>query len=106
MIGVHDFAEHVELQLRVRGIADAHRRRILITGQAVDFPFGEPPLAADAVHDLQLIGGAGNRAQQPFAPSPRLFVIAGVHGAEQRQGGVAQPAIAVIPIALAAEPLR
>ena len=106
MIGVHDLAEHVELQLGVRRIADAHRRGFLVAGQPVGVPFGEPPLAADAVHDLQLIRAAGDRAQQPFAPSLRFFVIAGMHGAEQRQRGVAQPAIAVIPIALAAEPLR
>ena len=60
---VHDFAEDVELQLAVRGIADAHRRGIFIAGQPGRRPFGQPPLAGDTVHDLQLIGTARHRAQ-------------------------------------------
>ena len=103
---VHGLAEHVELPLRVRGVADAHRRRLLIAGQPICDPFDQPPFAADAVHDLKLLRAAGDGAQQPFAPGLRLLVIAGMHDGEQRQRGVAQPAVAVIPIALAADPLR
>ena len=36
----------------------------------------------------------------------RLVVVAGVHQREQRQRGVAQPAVAVVPVARAAELLR
>ena len=102
MVHVHDFAEHVELQLGMRGIADAHRRRSLITRQPVDNPFGQPALAGDAVHDLQLVGAAGNGAQQPFAPRLGFLVVACMHRPEQRQGGVAQPAKTIIPVPHAA----
>ena len=56
VMNVHDLAEDVELQLAMSGVADAHRRRILVTGQPGRGPFGQPPLAGDAVHDLQLTG--------------------------------------------------
>ena len=62
MVHVHDLAEHVELELGMRGIADTHRRRSLIARQPIDDPFGQPTLAGDAVHDLQLLGAAGDRA--------------------------------------------
>ena len=106
MICVHDLTEHIELKLDVRRVADADRRGFLVARQPVDDPFGKPPLAADAVHDLDLIGTAGHRPKQPFAPRLRFFVKAGIHRAEQRQRGVAQPAVAIVPIALAADFLR
>src|SRR5579863_7575383 len=105
MMNVHDLAEHVELKLTVRRIADPYRSRVLVTGQPGSGPFGQPPLARDTVHDLQLTRTAGDGAQQPFAPRLSLLEVAGMHGAEQNQCRIAQPAISVIPVALAAEPL-
>ena len=51
-------------------------------------------------------GLAGDGALQPVAPGRRLVVEAGVHQREQGERGVADPAEAVIPVALAAELLR
>ena len=102
---VHHLAEHVELQLPVRRVADAHRARLLVARKPRHFPFGEAPLARDAVHHLELLRPARDRARQPVAPALRLLVIAGVHQGEQRQRRVAHPAEAVVPVAVAADPL-
>ncbi len=51
-------------------------------------------------------GAACHGAQQPFAPGPRLFLEAGVEEREQRQRRVAQPAMAVVPVAHAADAFR
>ncbi len=48
-------------------------------------------------------GAAGGGAQQPVAPGARLVVVAGVHQRQQRERGVAQPAVAVVPVARAAD---
>ena len=68
---VDDLAVDVELELLGGGVADAHRPRALVAGQPVDLPLGQPPLARDAVHDLQLVGIAGGGPQQPVAPGRR-----------------------------------
>src|SRR4029078_2290374 len=49
MMHVHDFAEHVELELAVGGGADTERRGILIAWKPRRDPFGQAPVAADAV---------------------------------------------------------
>ena len=51
-------------------------------------------------------GRAGDGAQQPVPPGPGLFQVAGVQQRIQREGGVAQPAIAIVPVAHAAQLLR
>ena len=103
---VHNLAENVELQLVMRGIADTHRLRAFVARQPWHLPFGQPPLAADAIHDLDLLRTAGGRAQQPVAPHARLVVVAGIHQRQQRQRRIAQPAETVIPVALAPDAFR
>ena len=78
-------------------------QRILVAGQPADLPLDELLLAFEAVHDLHLIGAAGERAQEPVLPRLGFFEIAGIHQREQGKGGVAQPAVAVVPVALAAD---
>jgi hypothetical protein len=90
----------------MRGVADANRPRVLVARKPVDLPFREAPLAADAVHDLHLLGAPGRRAQEPVSPRLRLAVIAGVHESEERERRIAQPAIAIIPVPRSAELLR
>ncbi len=58
---VHDLAENIELKLVMSRIADAHRPRILIAGKPRHLPFGQTPLAPQAVHDLDLAGAARGR---------------------------------------------
>ena len=96
--GVDHLAVHVELELADRGVADPHRRRVLVAGQPVRLPFLETALAGHAVHDLHVARVPGDRPPQPLPPRRRL---AGVAGAQQRlQGdrGVAQPAVPVVPV--------
>ena len=100
---VHHLAVDVELQLRRGGVADAHRLRALVAGEPGELQFRQAALAGDAVHDLHLRRAAGDRAHQPVAPGARLVVVAGVHQREQRERGVAQPAVAVVPVAHAAD---
>ena len=88
------------------GVADPDRLRSLVARQPGDLPFRQAPLAGEAVHDLELRRAAGDRAHQPGPPLPRLVVVAGVHQGQQRQGGVPDPAVAVVPVARAAELLR
>ena len=77
----------------------------LVAAQVLEHPLGELPSAVDGVHDLQVLRVARDRAQQPAAP---VACLVGVAGGEQRLEGercVAQPAVAVVPVALAAEVL-
>ena len=106
MEGVDQLAIDIELQLRVRGIADPHRPRAFIAGQPVRLPFQQAALTHDAVHDLHMRRRAGRRAQQPIVPAQGFLGVAAVHQRQQREGGIAQPAEAVIPVARAAEFFR
>ena len=104
--GVEHLAVDVELELAARGVPAAHGARALVAGQPVERLLGEPALAGDAVHDLQRRRVPGGRAQEPHPPIARLVEVAGVDEGEQRERGVAQPAVAVVPVTLAADPLR
>src|SRR5215469_15495506 len=104
--GVENFAVDVELCLFHGGIADAYRPRSFIAGQPWHLPFGESPFAAEPIHDLQLVRAACDRAEQPVSPCSGLVIKARMHQSEQREGGVTQPAITVIPVASAADLLR
>ena len=102
---VHDLAEDVELQLPGGAVSDPDRRRLLVSGQPVDDLLRQPSLAAHAIHDLDLVRAAGDGADQPIPPGLRLLVISEMHQGHQREGGVPQPAIAVIPVPHATEAL-
>ena len=82
---VDHLAEDVELELSVRRVADADGTRALVAGEPGHFPLEEPTLAAEAVHDLRLVGAAGGGAQQPVAPGAGLVVVARVHQRDERQ---------------------
>src|SRR5262249_18395015 len=47
-------AEHIELKLVVRAISDPHGTRPAKAGQPLELYLGQAPLAANAIHDLQL----------------------------------------------------
>src|SRR5215831_1485164 len=104
--GVHEFAVHVELQLNGSGVADAHRRGAVITRQPRYLPFGELPFTRQAIHDLELVWASRHSAREPSSPCLRLLAIPCRIERHKRQGRVAQPAIAIVPVALAAELLR
>ncbi len=88
------------------GVSDPHRLRAFIAGKPPRLPFEQPAFALDAVHDLHVAGGACRRAQQPIVPIGSFLGITRVHQRQQREGGIAQPAIAVVPVPRTAELFR
>ena len=95
----------VELELRRGGVPDAHRLRALVARQPVELVLVEAALAGEPVHDLHVGRVAGDGAQEPVAPPDRLVAVARAQHGEQRQGRVAEPAEAVVPVADAADVL-
>ena len=69
---IQNFAVDVELKLVGGGIADPDRSRSFITREPRHLELHEPALAANTVHDLQVVRTAGDRPQQPLAPRSRL----------------------------------
>src|SRR5437763_10744432 len=98
---VDNLAIDIELKLPGGRVADADRTRGFESRQPRYVPFRQPPFAADAVHDLQLIRPPGNRAYQPVSPRARLFVITGSSECQQRESRIPQPTIAIVPITYA-----
>ena len=87
-------------------VADPHRPRVGVPGQVVEGHLGQPPGAVDGVHDLEIRQGRRRwcAAASPARGRPRRCSPACDQRAEG-EGGVAQPAVAVVPVALAAEVL-
>src|ERR1035438_2402052 len=104
--GVEHFSVNIELELKRSSIPNAHRLRAFVSREPADFPFDKLPLAFDAVHDLDLIGTSRKRTKQPILPCQGLVEIASVGEREQRKCRVPQPAIAIVPIALASNGFR
>ena len=103
---IGQLAVNVELQLLVRRIADPHRATTFVAGQPRDFVFGQPALAGETVHDLHFRGMPGRGPQQPLPPGAGFASISGAQQRIKRQGRIADPAVAVIPVAHAADPFR
>src|SRR6185295_4464038 len=76
---VHDLPVDVELALGVRRVADPHGAGSLVAGEPADLELGEPPLAADAVHDLELPWRARHGAEQPALEVARLLGVTRDH---------------------------
>ena len=60
---IHQFAIDIELQLAMRGVADPDRQSSLVTRQPIGFPFRQPTLPQDPVHDLHIGRRPRNRPQ-------------------------------------------
>ena len=102
-----DLAVDVELELVRRAVSDADRLRALVAAEPGKLELGQPPLACDAVHDLEVLRvepAIARRSQSRHVT--RLFDVAGADECEQRQRRVAEPAEAVVPVPHAADPLR
>ena len=108
--GVHQLAVDVELQLGRRPVADPHRRRAHVALQVRELLLGQVLAPVDAVHDLQRARLAvGRVAEAPLQPLHERAGLLGEPEPEQRverEGGVAHPRVAVVPVACAAELLR
>ena len=89
------------LALPVRVVADADRARALVAGQVVEDLLRQGALAVDAVHDLELLVALGDVGDE-VEVVVRLPVEPERVEAPQGEGRVADPAVAVVPVALAA----
>ena len=76
---VDQFAVDVELQLSGRRVADTNGGGTFVSRQPRKLVFVEPPLSPDAVHDLDILGIAGDRADHPVAPGGRLLDVSSGH---------------------------
>lgn len=103
MEGVEHLAVDIELTLLDGGVADTDGRGVAVPGQPRQLGLRQPPLTGQPVHDLQIVGGAYHRAQQPVPPGVGLVQIARGQQAVQGEAGVTQPAVAVVPVAYAAQ---
>ena len=87
-----------------------HRRRAHVALQVPELLLGQVLVPVDAVHDLQRARlAAGGVAEAPLQPLHERAGLLGEPEPEQRverEGGVAHPRVAVVPVACAAEPLR
>ena len=96
---------HVVLLLVESSVADAHRLGALVAAEVMQDVLVQGALAVDPVHDLQLVvtvGDVGDEVEEVVG----LPVEAERIQAPQREGGVPDPAVAVVPVALAAGRLR
>ena len=108
--GVHQLAVDVELQLGCRAVADPHRRRAHVALQVRELLLGQVLTPVDAVHDRQRARlAAGRVAEAPLQPAHERAGLLGEPEPEQRverEGGVADPRVAVVPVARAADLFR
>src|SRR5436309_2310686 len=86
-------------------LAHPHRLRALIAAQVMERLLAELVLAADAVHDLQVFlagGDVGDEVEEVVGLARETQRVQ----APQHEGAVADPRVAVVPVALAADRLR
>src|SRR5215207_2359999 len=104
---VEDGPVEVELYLSERGIAEPHGAGVQVTGEVVEFSLREVLTAIDAVERLEeSVPVALAAVPEVVHEVARLFVEPDGDEGVEREGGVAQPRVAVVPVALAADPLR
>jgi hypothetical protein len=77
-----------------------------VSGEPVKCLFGEFGGTVNGVHDLQAAVIVAGRADQPVAPSRGFLAVAGGEKGLQGESGIAQPGVAVVPVAGPTEPLR
>ena len=97
---VEEAAPHVVLAVVVGAVADAHGRRVLVAREVREVLLLERALAADAVHDLQLVllADLGEEVEEVVG----LPVEAERVEAPEHERRVAHPGVAVVPVAVAA----
>src|SRR6266568_8281281 len=104
---VHELAVDVELELIVGGVPDAHRLRVRISRPVGQRLLAEVVTAIDPVHDLE----RAVRAELPAARLDPVHEGASLGEAQaleriQREGGVPDPGVPIVPVAVAPKPLR
>ena len=102
--GVEHRPPDVVLLLGVGAVADPDGLGALVAVEVVERDLGQRLLAADPVHDLQVVLARGHVADE-VEEVVGLLVEAERVEAPQREGRVADPREAVVPVALAARGL-
>jgi hypothetical protein len=95
---IDEQAERIELELRRGAVADAHRAGAAIALE-VELELGDPALPAHAVGDAQVPDVTGGRALDEAAEAVGLALVAQVREGAGREGRVAHPGVAVVPVA-------
>ena len=104
--GVDERAIDVVLTLVEGAVPDPDRTGAAVAGEVVERRFGQVALAADAVHDLELVAVPEADVADVAGEVLRLGVEAEHVQAPEGEGRVADPAVAVVPVALAPRRLR
>ena len=102
---VEQRAPHVVLVLAVRAVPDPHRPRALVAREVVERELGDLALAVDRVHDLEVLGARLRDVGDEVEEVVRLPVEPERVEAPQHERGVADPGVAVVPVALPARRL-
>ena len=99
--GVEDHPPDVVLVLVPGPVAHPHRPRVPPARQVVEGALGEVLASVDAVHDLQVEVAArpGHRLEHEGEVLERLPVEPEPVQRAQHEGGVADPGVAVVPVA-------
>ena len=95
-------AEHVVLSLIVGTVADPHRTSPAVAAQVIERRLLQVAAAVDAVHDLHPAVGVGLEVGDELHELVRLPVEVQPVQRLQRERRVAHPAVAVVPVPLAA----
>ncbi len=106
--GVEELTVDIELGLVPGAVADPHRRRVAPAAQVRERALREVVLAADAVHDLQRVVGARTATGGARHERDEVLRLVGARADVerlQREARVADPRVAVVPVALAADGL-
>ena len=103
MEDVENLAEDVELELAVGAVADPDGSAALVAGEPVGDQLALQALARHPIHDRHLRGAPGGGAEEPLGPALGLLTVAREKERVERERRVAQPAIAIVPVALAAD---
>ncbi len=101
---VEECSPDVVLMLLEGRVADPDRFRSFVPGQVIERGLGEPFLPADPVHDLER-AAVSDPVLHEGEEVVRLGVEAERVEAPERERGVADPAVAVVPVAMAADQL-
>ena len=67
--------------------------------------FGDPGLAEDIVEDAELGVGEAGGVKEPLGEGMRLAPVAEAEEGADGEGGIAEPAVAVVPVTHAADGL-
>ena len=106
---VQQLTKNIQLHLIKCAVANPHRPGAAVSGQVAQLYLGQIIAAVNAVHDVQLQGlvaALPYPATQPAHKAIGLIDKAQAHKGINREGRIANPGIAVIPVTLAPRGFR